>query len=269
MKKCFKYVLILSIISFCNPVLSNDVIEESKNFLVWLESHRGDIEKCTPVKVSNGYQLCDNTFISKEQLVKLNKMTAEEVVHFIKNENISLKVFCKPDSNMGNFQKYCIKNEQNAAQKNAKLQGQFHPETNTIEIQSDAYIGSLIHEYIHYLQYKNENLVFGKRYKFERAQIQQALIKLMDSSTIEVEKYLKEKDDANAKMHIAKVLQASEQLMQYSRWQDLIDEKNIFLLYQNLGHEFGIRDEDIALANKNIGFICKRFKLPSIQCLAK
>ncbi|NOT80429.1 MAG: tetratricopeptide repeat protein [Bacteriovoracaceae bacterium] len=266
MKKYFKYLLILTIIGFCNPVLSNDVIEQSKTFLVWLESHRADIEKCTPTIVSNGYQLCDNTFINKELLIKLYKMTAEELVNFIKSENISIKVFCMPDNKLGNFQKFCIPNEQNEAQKNAKLQGQFHPDTNTIDIQSDAYIGSLIHEYIHYLQYKNENIFFGKRYKFERAQIQQALIKLMDTSTIEVEKYLKEKDDANAKIHVAKVLQASEQLMQYSPWQDLIDERNIFLLYKNLGQEFGVSDEDIALATKNMGFICKRFKLPGDQC---
>jgi tetratricopeptide (TPR) repeat protein len=266
MKKLLNIFILIIAFCLCGPLLSSDEVDQSKNFLAWLLSHKAELEKCIPTKINNGYQLCDNTFINKDLLIRLFKMSADEMVIFLKNENISLKVFCRPDNKAGIFQKYCIPNEQNSAQKNAKLQGQFHPETNTIDIQSDAYIGSLVHEYIHYLQYKNENMVFGKRYKFERSQIQQSLIKIMDASTGEVEKFLKAKDDVNAKIHIANTLLASDQLLQYSPWQDLIDEKNIFLLYKNFGIEFGVKDEDIALADKNMGFICKRFNLPGDQC---
>lgn len=190
-------------------------------------------------------------------------MTPDELVTF----KITLKVFCKPQEISGSFKKYCTPNDQNNAQKNARLQGQYHPVTNTIDIQSDAYQGSLIHEYIHYLQYKNENLIDEKRYKFERANLQQSLVKLMDEKTLEVKESAKEKNQKKVKELVAIVVQASGQLMNYSPWQDLIDEKNIFLLYKKFGHEFGVKDEDLALASLNMGFICKRFKLPEAQCL--
>ncbi len=260
--------LFLSLILFALNGLAEDEIKETQIFLSWLDNQKSYFSNCSPKKTDSGYELCDKTFIKKEQLIKLFKMNPDELVFFIKDEKINLKVFCKTKTIAGSFKKYCEANTQNNAQKEARLQGQFHPDTNTIDLQEDAFPGSLIHEYIHYLQYNNENKIEGKRYKFERSRLQNNLARYMENSTNKVEQALKSKDELTAKKHIAQTLEASGLMMKFSPWQDLIDEKNIFLLYIKFGKDFGASDDDIQLAQKNMGFICKRLNLSLDQCPA-
>lgn len=65
-------------------------------------------------------------------------------------------------------------------------------------------------------------------------------------------------------------MKASNDLRSFAKWQDLIDERNIFLLYLKFGKDFGASEEDIALAKKNMGFICANDKikplLPESDC---
>ncbi|MFN8369834.1 MAG: tetratricopeptide repeat protein [Bacteriovoracaceae bacterium] len=245
-----------------SPLLRSQVLEAEK-FLSWLENHKKMIIECKPIKVEGGYQLCDNTFVDKKIVEELFKKSPDELVEFITKEmKINLTILCSKENSERKelFKRYCVNDSKI---KMNRLHGEFLPAENRILLQSDAYLGSLIHEYIHYLQFNNKNLFDGKRYKYERAEIQKKLIQQMDEA-IEISKKITKKEELHP--YIQTVTKASESLMQFSLWQDLIDEKNIFLLYILFGNEFGARDEDIALAQKNMGFVCKREKLPNDQC---
>jgi tetratricopeptide (TPR) repeat protein len=233
--------------------------QNPSEFFDWLNQHKQDFIQCAPKLEGDHYRLCDNTIVKKELIKSLFKKTPEELHKFITGQRIRIKVYCQSKTK-GNFAKYCVKPDSN---KLDKLHGKFIPEENTILLQSDATRGDLIHEFIHYLQYQNSHLVYGRRYKAERVDLQKTLIKKMDDA---IEKSKSAKSQQEILPLVQSVKEASAQLVHFSYWQDLIDEKNIFLLYLNYGHELGVEQGDLALARKNMGFICAREKLPSSQC---
>ena len=233
--------------------------QDPTNFFNWLNDHKEEFIQCVPKQEEGHYRLCDNTIIDKELIKSLFKKTPEELYQYITNEKIKIIVYCKNKAK-SNFARYCIEPNSN---KMDKLHGKFLPEENTILLQSDASKGDLIHEFIHYLQFKNSNLVHGKRYKAERVEIQKVLVEKMDEA---IEKSKLAKSQQEIIPLVQSVKEASNQLVQFSYWQDIIDERNIFLLYLNYGHEFGVAEEDLALAKKNMGFICAREKFPLSQC---
>lgn len=271
-----------------NETTNNNLFADVDKFFSWAEENRKYFSDCTPKEEGESYILCDNTTISKKLLTELFHMNVDQLVGFIKNEKINLKIFCTPNSN-AILNKYCIplNTSQNSDDKDSKtfkdistLHGQYKPSTNTIFLRDSASLGSLIHEYIHYLQYKNTNQVFSKRYKFERIELQKKLVDEMDQAILQVselEKQAKQKqlpkgkqDNSVYQPYIQQVTKASSYLVKFSLWQDLIDEKNIFLLYINFGKTIGATGEDIALAQKNMGFICNRkdIQLPTSVCNA-
>ena len=232
--------------------------QDSADFFDWLNQHKEHFIQCVPTKEGENYRLCDNTQINQVFLKRLFKKTTQELYDHIKNENIQIIIYCQKDLK-GIFDNYCT-SEPN---KLDKLHGKFLPEENTILLQSNSTRGDLIHEYIHSLQYKNSNVIFGRRYKAQRVIIQKSLVEKMDQA-IEKSKLTKTKKEIAPLIQIVK--DASSQMVQFSYWQDLIDERSIFLLYLIYGHEFNLPLEDLNLARKNMGFICKREKLPTTQC---
>ncbi len=235
--------------------------QDHREFLDWLNQHKADFVNCAPKIEEDQYRLCDNTLVDKNLLQSLFKKTADDLHRFITQEKIKLKVYCNGGSAPGIFAKHCVAPDSKSL---GNLHGKYLPEENTILIQSDASRGDLIHEYIHYLQFRNSNPVYGKRYKAERVEIQKALVQKMDKA---IEKSKLAKTQQEIEPLVNSVKEASAQLIQFSYWQDLIDERNIFLLFLNHGHEFGVSKEDLDLAQKNMGFICKREKLPGHECV--
>lgn len=83
-------------------------------------------------------------------------------------KKIGMEVYCK-ESRRKTFESFCVHNQKRKHLKQlSDIHGQYLPNENTIIIQSDAYPGSLVHEYMHYLQYQNSREMNGKVYKRSR-----------------------------------------------------------------------------------------------------
>ena len=191
-------------------------------------------------------------------------MQPAELVDFIKNKNIKLEIMCKEDSGT-TFKNWCSTEFSRKFFKEVtSLHGQYIPNENTIALAGDSNFGSLIHEYIHYLQYQNTNKVFDHIYKKERIDVQNDIIKGFDTIIADVQILEKQKNKEAAKPLLKYVLSFSDILQKFGFWQKLIDERNIFLVYTKFSKELGIASEDVALAKKNIGFLCKDEKIKSL-----
>jgi hypothetical protein len=150
------------------------------------------------------------------------------------------------------------------------LHGQYLPEERTILIRSTATPGALIHEFLHSLQADNSNPIYGKVYKRDRLKVQRSIADAM-SAELEIVKKLEaagRKDELN--IHVKTFESGAELLQHFGLWQDLIDERSLFQLYLKFGQEFGASDDDLALARKNMGFICENKALtpvlPKSEC---
>jgi tetratricopeptide (TPR) repeat protein len=205
--------------------------------------------------------MCDNTHLKIAELKKMFKMSPASLVKYIKKKGINLEIFCT--KNRGVFTKWCdpkIKRE--SFKKRYSLQGQFLGRENTILLKANAYKGSLIHEYIHAQQYLNNKKIYGHRYKYERSHIERKAIKRMDQIIRIVKKdEAKLKKENKLSPYLKEMVALSQGVQRFSKWQDLIDERGIFLVYLKYGKLIGATKEDIALAQKNMGFICKRSDL--------
>lgn len=251
----FLFLFLSTSLLFANEKLVTDV----NQFIKWLESHQVEIGKCLPKKTATVYQLCDGTEVDRREIEKLFRGSVEEVVSFVKDREINLEVFCKDQQAQGVFKKYCVAKKRKEFEKISTLHGQFLPLENTILLHSSASKGSLIHEYIHYLQYKNKKEFFGKRYKFERVELQKRIVAGMDSIIVRVSE-IQQKGESNTKVSpfLSEMVQLAGLLKSFSKWQDLIDERNIFQLYLLYGKDLGVEKVDLELAKTNMGFICKR-----------
>ncbi len=268
MKIVLLHITLLSSLSWAGI----DIKQQTLSFTQWLTKHQLQLGNCVPTEKDGNYHLCDGTTVNKKELKNLFSKSEDQLVTFLKAKKIAVEIFCKDSSLKMPFQKHCAKNQKRKSfQKISYLHGQYKPLENTILLHSSASKGSLVHEYIHYQQYQNKNRFQGKRYKYERIQLQKQLIAQMDRIIAVVS--AKEKagvSPSQLKPLLLEAVQISNLMKGFSKWQDLIDERGIFQLYINFGAQFGASDEDIALAKKNMRFICKRNDLkkiiPRTQC---
>jgi tetratricopeptide (TPR) repeat protein len=264
--------IIFSILLGCSLLLKAEVsspaLEQSRNLYQWLEKNESFFTECITKKQGDKIILCDNTQIAIEEIKTMFRMSAAQLVNYIKKQGVKLEIICMKES--GEFTPWCVrKSKQSNFKKRYYLQGQFLGRENTILLRANAYKGSLIHEYIHFLEFKNSNKVLGHRYKYERVEIERKLIQRMDEIIAQVKK-----DEAALRKSgklpalLKEMVALSSSLQKFSKFQDLIDERNIFDLYLRWGKLLGIPDQDRKLAAKNLEFICKRkdLSLGAKQC---
>lgn len=272
-----KLIFITSILfSLCAHSLTDQKvylksIEKSQMFLMWLDAHKKQFAQCAPIKVDNKIVLCDQTKVDIAEIKKLFKMTPAELVEFIKSKNIKLEIMCKDDRGTI-FKNWCATDVNRKFFKEVtSLHGQYIPNENTIALASDSNFGSLIHEYLHYLQFQNKNEIYGRVYKKERVEIQNAIIKGFDNILADVQVLEKQKNEEAAKPLLKYVLTFSDSMQKFGLYQRIIDERNLFLLFMNFSKELGVPPEDVALAKKNIGFLCADEKIKTLlnkkECL--
>lgn len=259
-----KYISLLALV-VANLSYGNSNVESAKKFHSWLGQNESYFTSCEPKKNNDHYRLCDGTLVSQKKIIKLFSLTSKELIDEIKSEGIKIEVYCK--AGVKKTFKTCLENiEREGFKKNKDLEGQYKPLENTILLRSHANRGSLIHEYIHYLQYKNTKKVRGKRYKYERVQVEKALVDRMDEIISTVQSLEKKGVSKKQLSHyMEEMILVSTQLKNFAKWQDLIDERNIFLLYKNFGSEFGVRSEDLSLVNKNLNFLCNNPEYKSLK----
>lgn len=234
-----------------------NVVKISESFFGWLDQNKSYFAKCIPEKKGNQIVLCDGTRIDIKTAKKYFKMKPAELVSFIKSEKINLEIFCQ-EKRKSNFKKWCSPNQNNKFFKDvSSLHGQYVPYTNTIVLHSDAYVGSLVHEYFHYKQFANMNLTHGKIYKKDRIEVQSQIISVFDQLIAEISELEKNKKTEEAKRILAHAIKLSELLHKFGFWQKLIDERNLFLTYILFSHELGISKGDVELARKNMKFLCR------------
>ncbi len=232
--------------------------ESFENFEEWLKDNQGKFARCRPTFDGNEYTLCDQTKIEKAELLKLFRMAPEQLLLYLnKDKKIKIERPCTQD----NSRPFCVPPQARSMFAEMKaLHGQFLPLENTILIHDQATTGSIVHEYLHFLQFNNPNMVWGKRYKSERIQIQKELLQKLDSLIIQTQAIEKDPNANKAQLKplLDEAVAISLKIKSFSLWQDLIDERNLFLLYLQFGKDFGASAQDLALARKNMGFICKR-----------
>ena len=250
-------LLVLLLWSSVNAGARNlEALEKARSFQQWLEERKTDWAKREIAKNEKGYLLLDNTPVDRRDLKKMLSLSPEKLVEEIRSRGIEIHVLCDQKKRQ-TFKSFCSKNfNWPGFQKNKGLQGQFKPLNNAILLRSSALKGSLVHEYLHYLQYANESKVFGKRYKKERVDVEKELVEEMDA-VIAASQKNKVRPQLQKDL-MGRMLALSNELRSFGKWQDLIDERGIFLLYLNHGQDFGLSAEDKALALKNIRFIHAR-----------
>lgn len=257
-----KSIIIIFFITLSFHVQSQSLPQQLKAFHQWLSFHEKEFSRCNLRKEADSIILCDGTKLSVKELQKLFKMTPKQLVDFIHQKKIGLEVFCVKEK--GDFNQWCNpKIKRKMFKKRYYLQGQFLGRENTILLRGNAYKGSLIHEYIHSLQYHNAQKIYGKRYKFKRTNLEGKAIERMDEIILAAKKGEAKLKKEGKLAHLLKEMVAlSQGVQKFSKWQDLIDERGIFLLYLRFGKLLGVSQQDMQLARKNMGFICKREDLP-------
>lgn len=262
------------------PVLANDeepAIQQAKELTTWLEKHKKDFAQCDTTKSLETYRLCDGTEVPHAELAALFRMSPDALIATLEKKKIKVEILCDTQRKLAPtddpFKKHCNpKSARKAFMQLTHLHGQYLPEERTILIRSSASTGSLVHEYIHYLQSENDTPVYGKRYKKERNRVQKLLTESMDGKIASIQGLGQKPKAPNASQGITSQFQnfvKTASLMQsFGSWQDLIDERGIFRLYIKYGKDLGISADDQALASKNMQMICKKWAadLPAGQC---
>lgn len=258
MKYIFFLILVFPILSsaFTEEKTYIKTLDHAKSFLSWLEEHKNDFAACEPKKIENNIRLCDGTEIEIKDIRKLFKLKPGELIDYIKMQNIKLEILCKNDRGE-TFKSWCSTTiNRNFFKEVSSLHGQYIPNENTIALYSDSNFGSLIHEYLHYRQFQNNNKIYSHIYKKERIQTQNEIIKSFDLLIADVQQFEKEKKTAEAKALLKYAGEFSDLLMKFGFWQKLIDERNLFLSFIKFRKELGVPDEDVQLAEKNMTFLC-------------
>jgi hypothetical protein len=263
--------LILAVIIFiASP--SAQATSEAFSFPAWVKLHESKFAKCVPTKDKEFITLCDNTRIKTSALHNLFQLPAPLLLNWIQAQGVRVEILCDQNVTVKDFAENCIPLAQRPNfKKMTSMHGKYLPKSNTIVVRASATTGTLIHEYIHHLQNINDRPIYGRVYKKERLLHQAALLKVMDRIIAQVQTLEKKGKKKEAKALLPEFMQASNGLQAMGKWQDLIDERSIFLTYIQFAGELGIAKEDVALAKKNMGFICKRKDLKPLltgsQCL--
>jgi hypothetical protein len=244
---------------------STKALERAVEFFSWLEKNSFEFGNCVPSKKNGSYELCDKTLVSAAEIKELFKKTPKDLVYWLRGKGFKVEILCDSSLQENTFKDLCqITSERKIFKELNSLHGQYLPAEKAILIRSTASTGSLIHEYIHSLQARNEHKVFGRKYKKERIEIQNQIVQFMDSEIALIGDLEKQGKTSEAKSRLKPFALASEAMQGFAPWQDLIDERSIFLLYIIYGNEFGAGADDIALAKRNMGYICNNPKLRPI-----
>jgi hypothetical protein len=267
-KKCFQpnwqNIALAILLGHLSVVAQADVatsvkatIAKSSAFKSWLTEHEATFAQCRPELKQGSIKLCDGTNIPVAETQKLFKMEAKQLVDYAKSKKIKVEVLCSEHAS-GELQQVCKKTvSKKTFQQFGFLHGQFDPKTETIFLRSDASKGSLIHELLHHKQFKNRTPILGRVYKKERLKIESALNQAFDLVLKEVQKAEGNGDIKLAAAMIPIAQEITSEIASYAKWQMLIDEWNIFLIYKIYHLNLGIPETDIELAKKNIAFICR------------
>jgi hypothetical protein len=266
-------------------------VEQAISFFEWLERHMKEWGACDVKKVGASYILCDQTRVDVQEIKKLFAMSKIQLSEELKKKGLQVEWVCAEDGAAGSGSgsvagsgavagaanltqgatgttPVCKQQSSDPMFKEVTaLHGKYVPESRKILIRSSASVGSLVHEYLHSLQAVNDRPVFGHVYKSERLKIQDGLKRVMDR----VIALAKNGGKSGATQADLQEFQVASQAMQgFAPWQDLIDERSLFRLFIRFGSEFGASAEDLALAKKNMKFICENPKLkkllPVSQC---
>jgi hypothetical protein len=268
----FSFMLVAALVFYDGAPLTHaampvsPVLEKAIQYFDWLENHTAYFAQCKPVRNGEYYELCDKTRVIRNELQLLFSKKPAELLSWIRGQGLRVEVLC--DSSKSDQDAFAEGCQSQSARKGfaelSALHGKYLPEEKTVLIRSSASPGSLIHEYLHSRQANNQNAVFGKVYKATRLQIQLGLTQTMDEQ-IEIVKRLDASGRGQEAIGHVKVFNIASELMRsFGPWQDLIDERSIFQLYLSYGSEFGARKEDLDLARKNMGFICRNPKLKEV-----
>lgn len=268
-------LLVVSEAVFAAEATKDQAITKAETFFNWLEANQAEFIQCKIKKDAEIYKLCDGTEVKQKDLTELFKMEPNALVKELESRGIHIEILCDTDLKARKtFATACLLSSKRAMFKEMNsLHGQYLPEERTILLRSSALKGSLIHEYIHYLQSENRNLVFGKVYKKSKNQVKKDLTAAMDKLILNVQELEKAGKKSELAIQLDAFMKVSNLMQKFAPWQDLIDEREIFLLYLGYGNEFGADAEDKALAQKNMGFICRSKmwmgSLPALQCALK
>jgi hypothetical protein len=248
-----------------------EAIREARDLQAWLVQNEELFIKCQVTRKNDRFVLCDETQVPASELKGYFSLTPQKLLETLRAKGAKVEVLCDPSVEAAPFEPFCqASSGHEVPKKLGPLHGLYKPDKDVILIRSSASTGSLIHEYIHRLQSQNSNRVAGKKYKQERNKVQKNLVQAMDEKIATVQKLEKSKNKDAINAMLPEFLEISDLMQSFAPWQDLIDERSIFLLYLKHGKELGIAQVDLDLARKNLGFICNsekwKGKLSASEC---
>ena len=249
---------------------SESVLKEGNSFFQWLEKNESSFVNCKIGKKGDQVTMCDGTEVSFLELKKLFAKSANELLVAVKEKGVAVNIICSLDQKPSEFG--AVECSPESSDKTFKrvsaLHGLYVAETNSIFIRSSASRGTLIHEYLHFLQSKNNQKIYGHMYKTEKNQLKQKINQALDQIEIDLKTAEKNKEPALLKQKTAEFMKVNDLMLAFSKWQDLIDERSLFLLFVKFENDFKIPKDDLDLALKNLGFICNRkdYNSPLPEC---
>lgn len=255
-----KIFLVLILLSLSALADTNGVLKKGQDFFSWLESKESFFAACKIEKKEDQIQMCDGTQVSYSELKKFFEGPAQETLKAIKEKGVTIEVICAVDKVEGDFAKTeCLSESTDKTfKKVSSLHGLYVADTNKIYIRSSATKGALIHEYLHFLQAKNTNKVDGHIYKTEKNELKKSINLELDRIEAEVKKAEQSKQSLVLKEKVAEFMKVNDLMLAFGKWQDLIDERSLFLLFVQFENDFKIQKADMNLVQKNLGFICNR-----------
>lgn len=248
------FINLLFAISARAELNSNEVDQ----FFHWLSQTEKQFSECKIESKNGFYNLCDNTKVSKNVLVQLAAQNSAKIEKFFLEKNIRTIKLC--DSSAAG----CSKPDSKTQKQMSQLHGLYNPIDNSITFKEGSSAGVLIHEFVHYLQTRNENPINGKVYKKNRLEIQKKISAELDILEARIAAAQKNKDQKNLMDYMQKFININNYMLQFGHWQDLVDERSIFLLYKQYGKEIGISKADIDFAIKKLENLCENPKLKSL-----
>jgi hypothetical protein len=245
---------------------------KAEKFFSWLQKNEKSFVDCPLKKTNQHIRLCDGTKVSYPELKILFLKNKIEIIDWLRQKKIQVELICDPKSTADEVESsHCSQESTNSTFKNVTgLHGLYLPDENKILARSTATVGTLIHEYIHALQSNSKEKIDGHIYKSEKNKLRREIEAELDRRLIEIKQLELKKDKVELNQKAVEFIKLNDYMMAFSPWQDLIDERSLFLLYIKYSKDFNIPQSDIDLALKNMKFICNRKelkdKLPSAEC---
>ncbi len=251
--------LILFVFAFFSLAEARSTQQKASDFFNWLNKNEKLFVDCQIQKTNDEITLCDHTKVSYSEVKKLFALSSGELIKEFNKKNIQVEVVS--DSNE-------LKNK--TFKKVSSLHGLYLPDENKIIVRSGATTGVLIHEYLHFKQSTNQEKIDGHIYKGEKNKLRNEIESDLDQMMVEIKSLEQKKDKQKLNLKASEFIQLNNFMVDFGKWQDLIDERSLFLLFLKFEKDFSIPKADIELAQKNLKFICNRkdlkFKLSTAEC---